>query len=243
METDIGAMTEPDWFSCSSPEGMLKFLQDQGFGSDRKMRLFAVACCEHVQSLLTDTRSLHAIEVAGRYADGDATEEDLERARRDAWAAIPRVSGMSYAARRVARSSSKAAMEVVGQAIRKLVASISSSALEATCAAAGMEGAKIGQYATFQEVKFRDESAYQSGLLRDIFCPFIVAAFDPAWRTETVQLLSRAMYESRDFSAMVLLSDALIDAGCNEPAVLDHCRGDGPHVRGCFVVDWCWGKE
>jgi hypothetical protein len=45
------------------------------------------------------------------------------------------------------------------------------------------------------------------------------------------------MYESRDFSAMPILADALEDAGCENTDILDHCRGPGQHVRGCWVVD------
>jgi len=36
---------------------------------------------------------------------------------------------------------------------------------------------------------------------------------------------------------MPVLADALMDAGCDNDEILNHCRGDGPHVRGCWVVD------
>jgi hypothetical protein len=48
---------------------------------------------------------------------------------------------------------------------------------------------------------------------------------------------------TRDFAAMPLLADALQDAGCTDDRVLDHCRGSGPHVKGCWVVDLVLGKE
>jgi hypothetical protein len=51
------------------------------------------------------------------------------------------------------------------------------------------------------------------------------------------------MCESRDFGAMPILADALHDAGCDNADILDHCRGPGPHVRGCWVVDLVLGKE
>jgi hypothetical protein len=35
----------------------------------------------------------------------------------------------------------------------------------------------------------------------------------------------------------------LQDAGCEDEAVLSHCRSDGPHVRGCWVVDLVLGKS
>jgi hypothetical protein len=51
------------------------------------------------------------------------------------------------------------------------------------------------------------------------------------------------MYDTRDFSAMPILADALQDAGCDDPGVLAHCRDAGPHVRGCWVIDLLLGKE
>jgi hypothetical protein len=42
---------------------------------------------------------------------------------------------------------------------------------------------------------------------------------------------------------IVILADALQDAGCDNDRILDHCRGPGPHVRGCWVVDLVLGKS
>ena len=68
--------------------------------------------------------------------------------------------------------------------------------------------------------------------------------FSPAWRTDTATLLARTMYESRDFSAMPILADALQDAGCDNPDILDHCRDTTlTHVRGCWVVDLVLNKS
>jgi hypothetical protein len=90
----------------------------------------------------------------------------------------------------------------------------------------------------------RVEREAQTGLLRDIFGnPFRPVTFDHAWRTPTAVALAQQMYDSRDFSAMPILADALQDAGCDNFDVLDHCREPGPHVRGCWVVDLVLGKE
>ena len=82
------------------------------------------------------------------------------------------------------------------------------------------------------------EERAQLALLRDVFGnPFRPVAFSPAWRTDTAVTLARQMYESRDFSPLPILADALQEAGCENADILAHCRGDGPHVRGCWVVD------
>jgi hypothetical protein len=51
------------------------------------------------------------------------------------------------------------------------------------------------------------------------------------------------MYESREFSAMPILADALQDAGCDCADILSHCRSEQTHVRGCWVVDLVLEKE
>jgi len=81
-------------------------------------------------------------------------------------------------------------------------------------------------------------------LLRDIFGnPFHPVEFDLQWRTDTALSLAKQMYESRDFSAMPILADALQDAGCDNEEVLNHCRDTKQvHVRGCWVVDLVLGK-
>jgi hypothetical protein len=80
-------------------------------------------------------------------------------------------------------------------------------------------------------------------LMREIFGnPFRPVAFDPMWRTSDAVLLARGVYESRDFSAMPILADALQDAGCDDEVVLRHCQQGGEHVRGCWVVDLVLGK-
>jgi hypothetical protein len=83
----------------------------------------------------------------------------------------------------------------------------------------------------------------QTHLLRDIFDnPFRPVEFSSDWRTDTAMSLAKQMYDSREFGAMPILADALQDAGCDNEAVLDHCRGTGPHVRGCWVIDFVLGK-
>jgi hypothetical protein len=101
---------------------------------------------------------------------------------------------------------------------------------------------RLAENATRQMHQFGERERTQ--FMRDIFGnPFHPIVFDPSWLTSTVVAVAQQMYESRDFSAMPILADALQDAGCSNEAILDHCRGSGPHVRGCWVVDGCLSRE
>jgi hypothetical protein len=81
-------------------------------------------------------------------------------------------------------------------------------------------------------------------LFDDVFSDaFSPITFKPAWRTDIVVSLARQMYESRDFSLMPILGDALQDAGCEDEQLLAHCREAGLHVRGCWAVDLVLAKE
>lgn len=89
-------MTEQKWLTSTDPQRMLTFLVGndanfaEGIGggrcilNDRKLRLFACACCRSVRGQLTDERSRRAIEVAEACADGKGTRGELANAWGDA---------------------------------------------------------------------------------------------------------------------------------------------------------------
>jgi hypothetical protein len=52
-------------------------------GCDREIRLYAVWCARRVQHLMTDPRSIAALDVAERHARGEASDKELA----EAWAA------------------------------------------------------------------------------------------------------------------------------------------------------------
>jgi hypothetical protein len=73
--------------------------------------------------------------------------------------------------------------------------------------------------------------------------PFRPVTINPTWLTSTVLQLAAGIYSDRAFDRLPILADALQDAGCDNEDVLNHCRSEGPHVRGCWVVDLLLGKE
>jgi hypothetical protein len=94
-------------------------------------------------------------------------------------------------------------------------------------------------------------SSAQCGLLQDIFGNLVPpVSIDSTCVTPTVTNLAQAAYEERalpsgelDSARLAVLSDALEEAGCDDPDILDHLRGPGPHVRGCWVLDLLTGRS
>ena len=80
-------MTEAEWFTCNDTYKMLNFLKDKA--GERKLRLFAVACCRRIWHRLPDAQSRLAVETAELFIEGMATLEELEAAgraqRRRSW--------------------------------------------------------------------------------------------------------------------------------------------------------------
>jgi hypothetical protein len=72
--------------------------------------------------------------------------------------------------------------------------------------------------------------------IRQIVC-------NPEWRTSATVSLAQFMYESRDFSRMPILKNALRDSGCSRVDILDHCQSESLHVKGCWVLELVLGKE
>jgi hypothetical protein len=91
-----------------------------------------------------------------------------------------------------------------------------------------------------------DENGAQCRLLRCLFGnPYRPVTCDPAWRTwddGCVPKIARAVYAGRRFEDLPVLGDALLDAGCDEETVLEHCRRPGEHARGCWLLDLLLAK-
>jgi hypothetical protein len=163
-----------------------------------------------------------AIVIGEQFADGEVTDEVREAAYQRA----SRVIGMgALPARYCAASLDKV-----------------SDARHAAHAAAGPQ--KVSGTAEEQMTHKQRDLLRYAELLHDVFgdtfCP---VAFPPEWQTRTTVAMAQQMYASRDFSALPILADALEDAGCDNLDILAHCRGPGPHVRGCWIVDLILSKD
>lgn len=247
-------MTEADWLVCTHPRVMLGGLDDRG--SERKRRLFACASCHKVRHLMSDDGSWNAVLAAERYADGLATAEELDEAagvangnmldadnrirRRADEAAYQSAVILADELFQLDLAWANAALALEGHALETssgLRPEDTERMLDSWAEAWGGSGEPMGWTEP-------DPATEMANILRDIFGnPFRPVAFSPEWGTSSAVAMATQMYESRDFTAMPILADALQDAGCADEQVLSHCRGEGPHVRGCWVVDAVLNKE
>lgn len=241
-------MTEAEWLTCEDLGPALMWLGVyKGGGADkRKARLLACACCRRLWTTPpNDAQELLAL--AERQADkgvGSKVKRQMLPAKRDRIRVI---------LDRRMRAASLAAfqhddLDILREAIETARDLIAWEAYDAHFEQLDPGVRESRRDVTGDEVVSRAraiESKAQMPLLHDIFGnPFLLVPFSTAWRTDTAVTLARQMYESRDFSAMPILADALQDAGCDSADVLAHCRdADQPHVRGCWVTDLVLGKE
>jgi hypothetical protein len=220
-------MTESEWLVCTDVDWLLDFLARRAPGPDPcKLRLFACACCRRLWHLLPDPRSRAVVVLAEAYADGRAASSTMTAARREARAA----TGDGHAYQALHAAAYVGAIPLFSR-VREGARS---------CAETAVEGSR--NLSTWGA-----ERTAQAALLHDLFGnPFRKVAVDPAWlrwREGMVPKMAQAVYDEYRFGDLPILADALEEAGCADADLLGHCRGPGPHARGCWAVDALRGKQ
>lgn len=247
-------MTESEWLASTDPAAMLAVAQKHRVDklpiSDRKLRLFAVACCRNVWYLLTDNAK------CGKCDRGEVCFMDA-----------PDVRGTCSNCHGTGRSSrSRHAVEVAeryadGEIEFNVFANSIEYAGDISQGCCGLSSAQQVSYVgrMIEELNRRVvPMAPVAALLRDIcgnpFRPvrlplkWVKIKDDPEydaicyWFTPTVVALANRIYTDRDFDLTPMLADALAEAGCDSEEMLRHLR-EPMHVRGCWALDLLLGKE
>jgi hypothetical protein len=235
-------MTEAAWNACTNLHVMLDLVGGgtaawlreaagrwlglvRQRGQERRLRLFACACMRYAWHKLESPDDPKSIVMAERWADGAATDRELAKA------------GARYGYLSAAEVTVKPAIQAARQAASEAAGLLASNNLDDPARHAVL--------------------AFLCTPLRDIFgpLPFRAVSFEDRWRTHDVKALARATHEERidpdpdhpgwltlDPGCLGVLADALEDAGCTSGEILDHLRGPGPHLRGCFAVDLVLGR-
>jgi hypothetical protein len=242
----IWMATAQEWLASTDPQEMLQLLR--GKASDRKVRLFAVACCLRVWKSLKLDEFRIAVEVAEKFADGRADEIALTQARRAALAVFADLSGND--------NGPGAALSAAGIPSQSDSSTgkwwqdefdrgdpMAPALLTSTQTARAVVDEQ-NQSLAFQVSAMSAEYRRQAELIRCIFGnPFSPIALNFRWLASTVVDLAQTVYEDKAFDRLPILADALMDAGCDSEEIFNHCRGPEPHVRGCWVVDLLLGKN
>jgi hypothetical protein len=213
-------MTQAEWSTSTDPRAMLASVE--GRASDRKLRLFACASCRRVGRWLKDQRSLAALDTAEAFADGLASPDQMAASAEAAWQAHLGLNLAPYYAALAAHFS-----------------------VDKSAAFGASEGADCAYGASVNDPDDPEEEAEaQADLLRDIFGnPYLPDTLGPWSPTPVVVCLAQMIYDGREFARMPSLADTLEEAGCMNADILDHCRSQRSHVRGCWVVDLVLGKS
>jgi hypothetical protein len=213
----------------------------RGSVSARKARLFACACLRRLDHLLEDDyrEGLWAYE---RFADGLLPAQELQAS----------TEGVRTVADRLRRSPRMwEACRGVAEVLRVTTAPDPAQLLWA----AGLDDLAVGWafsagLETAHQVArwaYDAEHRAQCNLLRDIFGHlFTPVETQPEWFAYgggLARQVARGIYDERRFEDLPVLADALEEAGCQEPLLLEHCREVGEHARGCWVVDLALGRE
>jgi hypothetical protein len=217
------AMTEREWHLCGDPRHLLAYLDPKRHG--RKELLFYAACCRRAWHLLDGSGRAAVAGVEG-YAERTSSKTQAE-ARLEAAASSAGLDRLP--------AQRHAALATSGLFQRR-------AAIEAALAAG--DGDPRSQ-------AYRAERKAQCGLVRDLFGnPFRPLAVDPTYLMPTAVSLAHAAYDERilpsgelEPARLAVLADALEEAGCTDADLLEHLRGPGPHVRGCWALDLLLGKQ
>jgi hypothetical protein len=247
-------MTEAEWLACIDPQPMLELLRRTA--SDRKVRLFAVACCRRVWSSLEHEEFRDAVRKAESFADALVDRAAMVHAHEQARAIFAKLHGKDNGPAAALTASGfpappKSIWERVADALDDpwwedefekgdRLAPALVTARHAARAAADLQGAKH----TLNSPATMAEQREQPVLVRCLFGnPFQPPPVCAEWLTGEVKALADVIYAERGFDRMPHLADALEASGCTDAGLLEHCRSAREHARGCWVVDLLLGKS
>jgi hypothetical protein len=229
-------MDEPTWLACPDPLALLDHCfgghsPDSTVTDTRRVQLYFLGCCRRGWGHLPWVgRAL--VEVAESLPDGQSVDPRL-------------LSAAQAAAEELVNNPDPD--DALAEAERYLEMGGPARPAGVPPATADHDPKTFSGLAHLVYYAFRAEAPifgrvpaglHCADLVREVFGnPFRDVWFDLRWRTTEVRALARGIYRTRDFSPMPILADALQDAGCENPGVLNHCRGTTPHVRGCWVLD------
>ncbi len=263
---------EAGWASCSVPGLMLLALEDRGKQGliSRELRLFACGCVRQIGKFIEDGRSWQAVDVAERYADGNASEDELKAAYHAAelvepsirqriggqateewwllsipdWHLEGRLLNAASAASRCADiriMSSNVDPELVYPGDWHSAASVALYAYKSSASHDRLASEEAAFLATGEE-NVMYEDGWQADLVRCVFrSPFRHIDADKLDVEPWIRDIAEAIYSLRAFDRMPILGRELEASGYVNSDLVAHCVQSSVHARGCWALDMARG--
>lgn len=218
---------------------------------DRKMNLCRVAYCKRISEFFPDNRCRVTFQLLEAFADGTVCSERL----------MPIVANVSPFAGFPKRTKSDALYDRQKHAVNAVFYAVY-EALEmppaqeyyidarlwaAEVLAPGAIDHSVSPHFHEATPDVECELALQCDVIRDI-CPNPFrdySGFGKVLRKagNVPLLLAVEIHQTASFVKLPVLGYMLSQAGCRYADVLEHCRSEGPHYRGCWVVDLILGHK
>lgn len=249
-------MTEQEWLVSVDPQAMREYLlqatntwrtrwvgwrQTRRFPvSERKWRLIDLASLGFLADRIVDPPSIRVLQkllpLARRHAQNHLSAVDLQNARTTSLRLLLQLgTGLVNTQGQHLTPSLRAAICLVR------LFSLTSDPLDL------LQEQLIDRVRRWLETSDEDRErdriylARLADAIRDILGnPYQPRPMPPEWRMGhggATLLLAREIHESGRYHEMPILGDALEEAGCDDPVILQHCRSGGEHHAGCWVID------
>lgn len=249
---------EADWLECGE-DGPGLAISKLRHDPSRQRKLFLAGCAwaRRFWDVRLGRRSKTAVEVYERFADGEAPAGTYEAAWSRfaemfakhgdyfAWMGDVKESESDFF---TALIQARAAWQSALPYVKDDPAAEAAIVLPARGVYSLGRGAYLDASDEFAFASGNQSAEYyvQCNIIRDVFGPFRQVSLEATWLTSkdgAVARIAGAIYEERAFDRMTELADALENSGCKNRQILEHCRSQGEHVRGCWVIDLLLGKD
>ncbi len=207
-------MTEQEWLVCNDPRRMIQRLRGRAVA--RKLQLFISAPAYVGLVLNKMTSTAKCLKLSEAFVDCEITETELSEAWNRTW---PRARWIGMSLPRMNRWIAPFVAWHV-RCLRKWP---------------GLFG-----------FPSRTEMPAQCDLLREHLLRQPLPAHHPESLLAHLHCYSpgpEKIYDDRAFDELPILANELVKSGCADPEILGHCRGQGPHVKGCWVLDAVLGRK
>lgn len=230
-------MTEQEWLTSTNPIVMLDRLKrsdlwtslapPRGPISDRKLRLFACACCRQVWDLITDEWSRRAVIIAERNVDNLDSHERMMSMHAQSF----RVPGSEIP------GPLMAAAECCNHDAARAATQACQLAISTGAIKANLFRCIIGNPFRQARLPNIDFTAFMNAPRSSCdLCGYVATSVAEEeqhrarchrWLTPLVHAIAQDAYDNRNWDALPILADALEEAGCHGEVTCPTCKGTG----------------